>query len=29
VPVRDDVRAPLRPLSDEERAELDTWLESL
>lgn len=29
VPVRDDVRAPLRPLSTEERAELDTWLESL
>ena len=29
VPVRDDVRAPLRPLSAEERAELDTWLESL
>ncbi len=29
VPVRDDVRAPLRPLFAEERAELDTWLESL
>lgn len=29
VPVRDDVRAPLRPLSAEERAELDAWLESL
>jgi len=29
VPVRNDVRAPLRPLSAEERAELDTWLESL
>lgn len=29
VPVRDDVRAPLRPLSAEERTELDTWLESL
>lgn len=29
VPVRDDVRAPLRPLSAGERAELDTWLESL
>jgi dihydrodipicolinate synthase/N-acetylneuraminate lyase len=29
VPVRGDVRAPLRPLSAEERAELDTWLESL
>jgi dihydrodipicolinate synthase/N-acetylneuraminate lyase len=29
VPVRDDVRAPLRPLSAEERVELDAWLESL
>jgi dihydrodipicolinate synthase/N-acetylneuraminate lyase len=29
VPVRGDVRAPLRPLSAEERAELDKWLESL
>jgi dihydrodipicolinate synthase/N-acetylneuraminate lyase len=29
VPLRGDVRAPLRPLSAEERAELDTWLESL
>jgi dihydrodipicolinate synthase/N-acetylneuraminate lyase len=29
VPVRDDVRAPLRPLSAQERTELDTWLESL
>ena len=29
VPVRGDVRAPLRPLSTEEGAELDTWLESL
>jgi dihydrodipicolinate synthase/N-acetylneuraminate lyase len=29
VPVRGDVRAPLRPLSARERAELDTWLESL
>jgi dihydrodipicolinate synthase/N-acetylneuraminate lyase len=29
VPVRDDVRAPLRPLSAEERAELDAWLASL
>jgi dihydrodipicolinate synthase/N-acetylneuraminate lyase len=29
VPVRDDVRAPLRPLSAEEGAELDAWLESL
>ena len=29
VPVRDDVRAPLRPLSAEERTELDAWLESL
>ena len=28
VPVRDDVRAPLRTLSDAERAELDRWLES-
>ena len=29
VAVRDDVRAPLRPLSAEERSELDTWLASL
>ncbi|MBA2568579.1 MAG: dihydrodipicolinate synthase family protein [Actinobacteria bacterium] len=29
VSVRGDVRAPLRPLSVEERAELDAWLESL
>jgi dihydrodipicolinate synthase/N-acetylneuraminate lyase len=29
VPVREDVRAPLRTLSDEERNELLTWLESL
>jgi dihydrodipicolinate synthase/N-acetylneuraminate lyase len=29
VPVLGDVRAPLRPLSAEERAELETWLESL
>jgi dihydrodipicolinate synthase/N-acetylneuraminate lyase len=29
VPVRGGVRAPLRPLSAEERVELETWLESL
>ncbi len=29
VPVREDVRAPLRGLRDDERAELDRWLESL
>jgi dihydrodipicolinate synthase/N-acetylneuraminate lyase len=28
VPVREDVRAPLRPLRDDERADLDRWLES-
>jgi dihydrodipicolinate synthase/N-acetylneuraminate lyase len=28
VPVRPDVRAPLRTLSDDERAELEQWLES-
>ena len=28
VPVRSDVRAPLRKLTDEEREELDRWLES-
>jgi dihydrodipicolinate synthase/N-acetylneuraminate lyase len=28
VPIREDVRAPLRALTDEERAELDRWLES-
>jgi dihydrodipicolinate synthase/N-acetylneuraminate lyase len=28
VPVRPDVRAPLRPLTDDERAELEQWLES-
>ena len=28
VPVREDVRAPLRRLRDEERAALETWLES-
>jgi dihydrodipicolinate synthase/N-acetylneuraminate lyase len=28
VPVRPDVRAPLRPLTDQERAELQQWLES-
>jgi dihydrodipicolinate synthase/N-acetylneuraminate lyase len=28
VPVREDVRAPLRTLTDPERAELDAWLES-
>src|SRR5439155_1330284 len=28
VPVREDVRAPLRPLADAERKELDEWLES-
>ena len=29
VPVREDVRAPLRRLTDAERQELDEWLESL
>lgn len=29
VPVREDVRAPLRMLTDDERRELDAWLESL
>lgn len=29
VPVREDVRAPLRLLTDDERRELDAWLESL
>jgi dihydrodipicolinate synthase/N-acetylneuraminate lyase len=29
VPVREDVRAPLRTLSQDERAELEGWLESL
>jgi dihydrodipicolinate synthase/N-acetylneuraminate lyase len=29
VPIRDDVRAPLRSLGDDERATLATWLESL
>jgi dihydrodipicolinate synthase/N-acetylneuraminate lyase len=28
VPIREDVRAPLRGLSDDERIELDRWLES-
>jgi dihydrodipicolinate synthase/N-acetylneuraminate lyase len=28
VPIREDVRAPLRGLSDDERLELDRWLES-
>jgi dihydrodipicolinate synthase/N-acetylneuraminate lyase len=28
VPIREDVRAPLRTLTDDERAELDRWLES-
>jgi len=28
VPIREDVRAPLRGLTDDERAELDRWLES-
>jgi dihydrodipicolinate synthase/N-acetylneuraminate lyase len=28
VPIREDVRAPLRPLSDAEREELDRWLAS-
>ena len=28
VPIREDVRAPLRSLTDDERAELDRWLES-
>jgi dihydrodipicolinate synthase/N-acetylneuraminate lyase len=29
VPIREDVRAPLRPLTDEERRELDAWLDEL
>jgi dihydrodipicolinate synthase/N-acetylneuraminate lyase len=29
VPIREDVRAPLRGLTDDERTELDRWLESL
>jgi dihydrodipicolinate synthase/N-acetylneuraminate lyase len=29
VPVREDVRAPLRRLRDDEKRELDAWLESL
>jgi dihydrodipicolinate synthase/N-acetylneuraminate lyase len=29
IPVREDVRAPLRGLTDDERTELDAWLESL
>lgn len=29
VPVREDVRPPLRTLMDDERRELDEWLESL
>jgi dihydrodipicolinate synthase/N-acetylneuraminate lyase len=28
VPIREDVRAPLRTLTDEERKELDRWLGS-
>jgi dihydrodipicolinate synthase/N-acetylneuraminate lyase len=28
VPLREDVRAPLRPLTDDERTRLDRWLES-
>jgi hypothetical protein len=28
VPMREDVRAPLRGLTDAEREELDRWLES-
>ena len=28
VPVREDVRAPLRRLRDDEKRELDEWLES-
>jgi dihydrodipicolinate synthase/N-acetylneuraminate lyase len=28
VPVREDVRAPLRGLTDDERRELDAWLAS-
>jgi hypothetical protein len=27
--VREDVRAPLRTLTDDEKRELDAWLESL
>jgi len=29
VPIREDVRAPLRPLTDDERRELDAWLDAL
>jgi dihydrodipicolinate synthase/N-acetylneuraminate lyase len=29
VPIREDVRAPLRPLTDDERRELDAWLDEL
>jgi dihydrodipicolinate synthase/N-acetylneuraminate lyase len=29
VPIREDVRAPLRPLTDDERRELDEWLDGL
>jgi dihydrodipicolinate synthase/N-acetylneuraminate lyase len=29
VPVREDVRGPLRTLTDEERRELDAWLDEL
>ena len=29
VPIREDVRAPLRPLTDDERRELDVWLDGL
>ena len=29
VPIREDVRAPLRGLTDEERRELDEWLDAL
>jgi hypothetical protein len=29
VPIGEDVRAPLRCLTNEERTELETWLESL
>jgi dihydrodipicolinate synthase/N-acetylneuraminate lyase len=28
VPIQEDVRAPLRPLRDDEREALDQWLES-
>ena len=29
VPIREDVRAPLRQLTDDERRELDAWLDEL